>query len=138
MSTITIDLPDTLYQNIERIAKTTGQSLEAILRRSALQMLPPLDDLPPEEAEELAALSLLDDSTLWQVANSSLSDLEQAEMDELAGVQTERTLSRTEAHRLKVLLNKYGQHTVRKAHAYYLLARRGYRVPVQGIDRHQP
>jgi hypothetical protein len=34
-------------------------------------------------------------------------------------------------------LNKYGQYTVCKAHAYYLLARRGYRVPVQGIDRHQ-
>lgn len=131
MSTITIELPDTLYQNVERVAKTTGQSLEAILCRSVVQSLPPLDDLPPEEVEELAALSLLDDSVLWQTANSSLSDQEQAEMADLTSIQAEHPLSRAEGKRLKELLDTYGRVTVRKAHAYTLLARRGFLVPVQ-------
>lgn len=40
-------------------------------------------------------------------------------------------VSAEQAAHLQELLDTYGQLTVRKAHAYLLLARRGYRVPMQ-------
>ena len=56
---------------------------------------------------------------------------EQAEMHELLDRQGTDELTPAERARLRDLLDTYGRLTVRKAHAYLLLARRGYRVPMQ-------
>jgi hypothetical protein len=109
----------------------TGQPLEAVLRTGIAHALPPLDDVPPDEAAELAALALLDDIALWQAARAMMSDGEQAELDQLLDRQEEGSLRSAEQSRLRALLDTYGRVTLRKAHAYLLLARRGYRVPMQ-------
>jgi len=131
MQTVTIELPEPLYRFACQVAEVTKQPLEAILRDSIAHTLPPLDDVPPEEAVELAKLASFDDAALWREARATMTAAEQAEIHELLDRQGAGELIPSEHARLRDLLDTYGRLTVRKAHAYLLLARRGYRVPMQ-------
>jgi predicted transcriptional regulator len=131
MQTVTIKLPEPLYRFARQVAEATKQPLEAMLQDSIAHTLPPLDDVPPEEAVELAELTGLDDATLWREARATMTAAEQTEMHELLNRQEIGELTSSERVRLRDLLDTFGRLTVRKAHAYLLLARRGYRVPMQ-------
>jgi hypothetical protein len=87
--------------------------------------VPPLDDVPAEQAADLAALALLDDGALWRAARSELAPARQAELGVLLDRQGAAGLDRLGEARLRELLDEYGRLTVRKAHAYLLLAGRG-------------
>lgn len=128
---VTFDLPDDLYRSASRLAETTNRPLSDILQDSLAHTLPPLDDVPPEEAEELAQLSLLNDADLWQVAQTNLSPEERLELDALLIAQSAGQLVDGDLDRLAALQEAYGRSLVRQSHAWLLLARRGYRVPVQ-------
>ncbi len=54
--TVTLDLPKSLYRVAHQVSEATGQSAEDVLQASIAHALPPLDDVPPDEAAELAAL----------------------------------------------------------------------------------
>jgi hypothetical protein len=129
--TVTLKLPEPLYRSARQVAEATKQPLEALLMDSIARTLPPLDDVSPEQAAELAKLASLDDASLWREAHAMMNPLEQAQMDELLDRQGASELTPTDHVRLQSLLDVYGQLMVRKAHAYLLLARRGYRVPRQ-------
>jgi len=129
MQTVTIELPEPLYRFARQVAEVTKQPLEAILRDSIAHMLPPLDDVPPEEAIDLAKLASFDDAALWREACATMTAAEQAEIHELLDRQGAGELTSSGHARLRGLLDTFGRLTVRKAHAYLLLARRGYRVP---------
>ena len=128
---VTVALPTPIYQTANQVAQATGQSLERVLEVSIAHALPPLDDVAPEQATELAALTQLDDAELWQVANSLMAEAEQAELETLAELNGERELTTAERARQLALLDIYNHLLLRKAHAYLLLARRGFRVPPQ-------
>ncbi len=129
--TVTLDLPESLYRTAQQVAEATGQPLEVILQASLAHALPPLDDVPSEEMADLAALASLDDAALWRVARGTLSEAEQTELGDLLDRQAAGELVPANLPRLQTLLDAYGQATLRKAHAYLLLARRGYHVPMQ-------
>lgn len=129
--TVHIELSESLYQTAVQIAKATNRSLADVLRESLHHSLPPLDDVPADEAAELAELSGLDDAALWRVADSILSVEQQSEMQHLLDRQGQRRLTAEEQTHLHMLMDEYGRAMVRRAHAWLLLARRGYRVPVQ-------
>ena len=131
MQTVTLELPEALYRSAHQIAQATRQPLEVVLQASLAHALPPLDDVPPEEAVELAAMALLDDAALWRESRVMLEVEEQAELEELLDRQGAGELSAADVLRLESLLDAYGRLMVRKAHAWLLLARRGYQVPVQ-------
>lgn len=130
--TVTLDLDEPIYRAARRVAEVTGQPISAVLAASIARGLPPLDDLTPDEVPALAELGLLDDAALWRAARSGLPTDEQAELEDLLGRQNAGELCTAERPRLERLLETCGRLTVRKAHAYLLLARRGYRVPPQG------
>lgn len=140
--TVTLELPETLYRFARQMAEATQTPLEVVLRDSIAHTLPPLDDadeyireVAPGEATELARLASLDDSALWREARAMMDATKRAEMDELLDRQGAGELTSTEHTRLQDLLDTYGQLMVHKAHAYLLLARRGYRVPMQETPR---
>jgi hypothetical protein len=114
---------------MHQFAQATHQSVDAVLESSLNRSLPPLDEVPEAEAVELAELSLLEDGALWRVAREQLSAADQDQMHRLLDRQAEGKLPQAEALQLQALLDQYSRVTVRKAHAYLLLARRGYRVP---------
>ena len=133
--TVTLELPETLYRFARQMAEATQTPLEVVLRDSIAHTLPPLDDVAPGEATELARLASLDDSALWREARAMMDATKRAEMDKLLDRQGAGELTSTEHTRLQDLLDTYGQLMVHKAHAYLLLARRGYRVPMQETPR---
>jgi hypothetical protein len=75
------------------------------------------------------------DSELWEVASATLSLDQQIELQSLLERQSEGGLSPIEQNHLQTLLDEYGRLMVRKAHAWLLLARRGYRVPPQSNEK---
>lgn len=134
MPTITLTLSEPIYQTAFQVSKATGQSLETVLQNSISQTLPPLDDVSAEEAHELAKLALLDDAKLWHEANATMTPTHQEILHTLLDKQSEGPISTADETQLETLLDTYGRLTVRKAHAWLLLARRGYRVPMQQVQ----
>lgn len=129
--TVTIQLPEHLYRSASQLAHTAKRPLAEILQDSLAHTLPPLDDVDPEEAEELARLSLLSDAELWRIAQSNLSPKKQARLDALLLEQSAAELDEAGMEQLHKLQSEYGRLLVRQSHAWLLLARRGYKVPVQ-------
>lgn len=129
--TITLELPEELYRSARQIAEATKRPIEEIVQESLTHTLPPLDDVEPGEAELLAKLSTLDDSNLWEEVNKNLPVDDQAEFQALLDKQNAGLLTKNEMVRLQALMDDYGRLLVHKSHAYLLLARRGYQVPVQ-------
>ena len=66
VQTITLRLPEPLYRTARQIAQVTKRPIETVLQDSLSAVLPPLDDVEPNEAAELARLALLDDAALWE------------------------------------------------------------------------
>jgi hypothetical protein len=129
--TITLELSESLYRSAKHFAEVTKRPIEEIVEESLIHTLPPLDDVEPDDAEILARLSSLDDSALWEEAEKVLAIEKQAELDTLLSRQNAGELKGNETVRLQYLMNEYGRLLVQKSHAFLLLARRGYRVPVQ-------
>ena len=130
VQTITLRLPEPLYRTARQMALVTKRPIETVLQDSLSAVLPPLDDVEPNEAAELARLALLDDAALWGEARTLMTRAEQTELQDLLDRQGSKALTTVEQARLRELMHVYGQLMVRKAHAYLLLARRGYRVPM--------
>lgn len=128
---VVLQLPPVLYRAARKLAEATRQPLEQVLQASLARVLPPLDDVPPEEVAELSALALLEDVALWQTARATMPSTDQRALHDLLDSQSAGQLTPPDQLRLQALMEVYGKLTVRRAHAYLLLARRGYRVPMQ-------
>lgn len=128
---ITLQLPDTLYRSAQRVAQATQRPISEVIADSLAHALPPLDDVPEAEAEALAKLSLLDDAQLWQVAAQSMSSADQDKLHLLLDEQNAGQINDHGREELTALLETHNQIMLHKAHAWLLLARRGYQVPPQ-------
>jgi len=125
--TITVTLPEVLYERVKSTADASARSVEEVCAQSIALSLPELeDDLPSEIRSELAALPLLSDVELETIAHSSMSDDAQNQLEMLADVQKHRPLSAAEETTLNQLLAEAQRLMLRKAEAYHLLARRGH------------
>ena len=127
--TISITLPDGLYERVKETAVAAALSVEEVLTQSVALSLPTLeDDLPPETRSNLAALSLLSDPELWHIAENMADDDLQQQLETLAERQKHRPLTKAEESRLTKLMTRAQLFMLRKAEAFRLLARRGYAV----------
>ena len=129
---ITVTLPDHLYRRLQSLANKTNQEIETMLIASAEAMLG-IDDqdssLPPEVADQLAAMRLFSDERLWQAAKSRLSADQQAQLDLLTQKQAESPLTDSEQNTLNQLLAEYDRSVLFRAQALALLALRGHQIP---------
>ena len=92
--TITVTLPDVLYERVKSTAEASARSVEEVCTQSIALSLPELeDDLPSEVRSELAALPLLSDAELESIAHGRMSDEAQDQLEMLAEVQKHRPLS---------------------------------------------
>lgn len=123
--TITLNIPARVYQRVQRAAEAVQSPIEKVIVETLDTALPSLDDVPPEMVDELAAMSTLSDKSLWQAARSMMSAKQQARLQRLSALQQERPLKPAEVRQLDGLVNEYGRVTLRKAHAYALLHKRG-------------
>jgi len=125
--TITVTLPEVLYERVKSAADASARSVEEVCTQSIALSLPELEeDLPEALRAELAALPLLSDTALDTIAHCRMSDEAQQQLETLAAEQKQRPLSRSENTTLTQLLTEAQRVMLRKAEAYRLLARRGH------------
>jgi len=129
--TIILELPEHLYRTVSKLAQVTKRPLAEILQESLAHTLPPLDDVPVEEVDVLAHMSTLDDAALWHASKVTMPEGQQEALHALLDCQSAGELTAAGAVRLQELLDEYGRLLVRQSHAWLLLARRGYNVPIQ-------
>lgn len=129
MSTVsvTLDLPDALYQRLRGTALATKQPLEHVMLRALTLGSPPAwDDAPLEFQVDLAGLDRMDDASLWQIARSRKTTAELARNDELLARNAAGLLTPTERTELEQPRHDLDLFVLRKAHAAALLRWRGH------------
>lgn len=128
--TVTVRLPETLYQQARETAAARSMSLEEVLAQSIALSLPPLeDDLPIDLRQELSALMLLGDDELWKVAGLEMEEDKQEKLDVLTEIREQRPLTPEEDLEFDTLMAEGDIIMVKKAEAYRLLTRRGFTIP---------
>lgn len=127
--TITLTLPEAVFQRAQETAAASSLSIEAVFTQSIGRLLPPLeDDLSPSQRAELAILALKSDEQLRSIASDFVDMERQTKLEELATIQKSRLLLPDEQAELERLLDFSYQFMLRKAEAMRLLALRGYKV----------
>jgi plasmid stability protein len=125
---VTLALPDPLYERLRERAEQTRRSLE----EEALEVLAtavPVDGaLPPEVAQAIESLDVLDDDVLWDAARSRLSADVCNELESLHLKQRRDGLADAETRQLAALVRQYEQHMLVRARAVALLKERGHDV----------
>ncbi|MEW5986882.1 MAG: hypothetical protein AB1791_09645 [Chloroflexota bacterium] len=126
--TLTIQLPRTTYRKLKRAAEMTYRSVDEVLAATIDATLIAPADLPPELADELAAMRLLSDKALWAAVRPSLSPAEQFRLEQINHTAGERTLTGAEEAEQITLLTAYYRSALRRAQALAILAQRGHPI----------
>ena len=129
--TITVTLPEGVYEQLEARAQTAARSVEDVVAEALARTLPPTPelDLPPAVQAEMKAMEQLSDEALQTIAHSTANDDKIALYDLLIERQNTGALT-TEGRRLLTQLRDEADALMlRKAHAYALLQSRGYTLP---------
>ncbi len=127
--TITLTLPDKLYEPIQRIAQATNRSVETVLLTALQTSLPSLEGLPEDLAEELSELEGLDNDRLRQILLETVPIDQQQALDILLQQNQSGGLTSSEQKTLDSLQKEADRVMLRKARAAVLLRFRGERVP---------
>jgi hypothetical protein len=127
--TITLTVPDRVFQPIQRLAEATDQPIEALLLTALEASLPPLEGLPPELMGDLTELERLDDQALWRVMAETVPLQTQRQIEDLLRRNSAGLILETEREQLSLLQRQADLVMLRKARAANLLRFRGKRVP---------
>lgn len=129
-ATITLEIPENLYQRFVKTANATKRPLEEIILQVLKVGSPPtLDDIPEQYRVELTDLDQLDDQNLWEIATNKKLSTDLETYDILLAKNKEGLLTEKEQLELTKLRQKSEIFMLRKAQAVALLHWRGYQVP---------
>ena len=121
MTSVTLDLPQDLYQLAQHAAQRSRQPIEQVL----LDWIQPPNGVNESELQsELAGLELQTNSELIQVAKSSVSSRDMERLQALLAIQQQRELTAKEYREAERLVKQEDLQTLRKAKALYLLQQR--------------
>jgi hypothetical protein len=127
--TITLTLPDNVFQPVQRAPQATQQSVEALLLTALQAALPALEGLPSDIVQHLVVLESLDDQALWRVMCETVPRAQQQRLHDLLTRQQAGRLTVSQRTQLGALQQQADLVTLRKARAAVLLRFRGKRVP---------
>ncbi len=126
--TVSIELPEPIFQRLQHIAEVTHRSVEDVLATTVDAALPQLPDIPADVANDLAAMAVYSDTALWSAAETKLSPEQQRRLSQLSEDGETRLLSDAEAEELGRLIDTYDRVVLRRAKALAILAQRGHNV----------
>ena len=131
VQTIALDLPEDIYERLQRMAEATNQPLEKVMFQTIRGNLPPsVDDLPSELRDELASLQDLSDKALWAIAKDPLPPDQWRRHEHLLGKNQSGTLTNAEREELSRLRAATDRFVFRRSYALALLKWRGYTLPI--------
>jgi hypothetical protein len=127
---ITIELPETVLQQLTRIAELTHQTIETLVTQSVLTNLPPLpDNAPPELQQALLDLQNLSNEELKTIANGRVISLQQERHEILLEKNQSGQLTAAERQELGQLRQAADELMLKKAYAWSILRWRGQKIP---------
>jgi hypothetical protein len=127
--TVTLELPETIYLPVQRMAEATRQPVSSVLLRALRASLPPLEGLSSSLTAELVNLEKLDDDALWQIMLSRVSADKQSKLSRFLQKNKQGNLTESERIELAALQSEADRVMLRKARAAVLLRFRGRRLP---------
>jgi len=128
MQTVTIQLPKNVYERVRSAARVQRRPLENLLQDAVSAGLPMVDDLPPELADEMTAMTLLNDQALRQVSGRKMPATRQKKIDRLLDEKQAGRLNEAGQKELDLLLAEVERVVLVRAQAAALLRQRGYEV----------
>ncbi len=128
IQTMTLHMPDALYDRLKQRAAHTRRSVEEELLEVLAAAIPMTRELAAGIADVLSPLALLDDDALWRSARSHLAAESAAELEALHLKRQREGLIETEAETATGLVRQYERAMLVRAQAAVLLKGRGYDV----------
>jgi hypothetical protein len=128
--TVTVQLPDHLYRELQSRAAQTRRTIEDELLAAAAQSLSETSALSADFASVIDSLTLLDNDSLWRAARSHLAAEAAAELEDLHLKQQREGLTEQESQTEAALIRQYERAMLIRAHAAALLHERGQDVSV--------
>ncbi len=129
LQTVTLQLPENIYQRLRRMAETTRRPLEEVVFHSIQGNLPPVtDDLPVEMQNELATLQSLGDDAIWEIAKTPVDSKAWQRHQFLLQKNKNEALSEAEQQELAQLRQNIDHLVLRRSYALALLKWRGHSV----------
>lgn len=130
MQRVEIELPDSVYRQLMRVAEETAQPIAMLAAQSVMSNLPPsAADASPELRGELLRMQSLETSDLLKVAQSQMEISNHKRQTELLEKNQEGLLTEPERHELTALRAESDRLMLQKAYAWSVLRWRGQRVP---------
>ncbi|MEM7113907.1 MAG: hypothetical protein AAF614_15840 [Chloroflexota bacterium] len=128
--TITLELPDDIFRQIQNAAERSKRPLKSLLTEAITASVPTLDN--PKSIQKLrsslAQMVYLNDAALWQAARATLADVTQQRLEELHDKQQRQKLTITERKEMESLETLYRDTLLVRAQAAFLLKQRDYDV----------
>jgi hypothetical protein len=125
---ITLSLPESVYQQIQRAAEKTHRSLQDVLVEAVAAAAPVMESSPAKMRAMLAQLAYLNDAALWQAARTTMPGAQRERLEALHEQQQRRALTDEEKTEEQSLLTLYRETILVRAQAAVLLKQRGYDV----------
>lgn len=122
MQSVTVQLPDNLYQRMRRRARARNRSIEDEVVQAVEQALMPS---APATDELLAQLAHLSDDDLWRAARMRVADGRAERMQQLVWKEQAEGLTSIEEDEARQLQQHAQQVMLIRAEAAALLANRG-------------
>jgi predicted transcriptional regulator len=127
---ITIELPETVLQQLTRIAEMTHQPSESLVAQSVLNNLPPSpDNAPPELQQALLDRQSLNNEELKAISNGRVTPLQQERHEILLEKNQLGQITAAERQELVELRQAADQLMLKKAYAWSILRWRGQKTP---------
>src|SRR5215475_10676153 len=126
--TITLNLPETVYEQIQQAAETARRPINDVLVEAIAAVAPVVNTASDHLRAALAHMAYLNDAALWQAARTTMSPEQRARLATLHDKQQYTSLTPEEQAEEQVLLRLYRETLLVRAQAAVLLKQRGYDV----------
>ena len=128
-STLTLSLPDDIYQRVRRAAKGMKKPVEQALARIVAGATPSLEKVPAPYRAELEAMEDATDEVLWKETTRRAAPAQERRLKLLLQKNQHRELTDSEQEELDQLRSEADRLMLRRSYAYLLLKYRGHRIP---------
>ena len=125
---VTIRLPDPIYQQLKLRADRTRRSIEDELLEVVTTAVPVADELSADLAAAIAPVATIDDEALWRAARYRLWADAADRLEALTQKRQRDGLTETQEQEAAALLRRYECVMLVRAHAAALLEQRGHDV----------
>ncbi len=124
VQSVTLNLPETVYDQIQRAAVKTKRRVDEIMAEAVAAVAPVIDSAPQNLRSVLAQMAYLNDAALWQAARATMCVEQRERLQHLHDKQQREKLTTEE----QALVSLYRETLLIRAQAAVILKMRGYNM----------